>query len=75
MLWFLPVDHLINLLFLGLEELPFKPEGYNYWTWRDRKIHYVVEGEGLPIILIHGFGASAFHWRLASAFDALLLWS
>ncbi|KAL1569482.1 pheophytinase, chloroplastic [Salvia divinorum] len=47
----------------GLEELPFKPEGYNYWTWRDRKIHYVVEGEGLPIVLIHGFGASAFHWR------------
>ncbi|KAG6397364.1 hypothetical protein SASPL_143531 [Salvia splendens] len=47
----------------SLEELPFKPEGYNYWTWRDRKIHYVVEGEGLPIVLIHGFGASAFHWR------------
>ncbi|PIN15781.1 putative hydrolase/acyltransferase (alpha/beta hydrolase superfamily) [Handroanthus impetiginosus] len=47
----------------GLEKLPFEPEGYNYWTWRDRKIHYVVEGEGFPIVLIHGFGASAFHWR------------
>ncbi|KAK6125664.1 hypothetical protein DH2020_040590 [Rehmannia glutinosa] len=47
----------------SLEKLPFKPEGYNYWTWRDRKIHYVVEGEGFPIVLIHGFGASAFHWR------------
>lgn len=47
----------------GLEILPFKLEGYNYWTWKDRKIHYVVEGEGLPIVLIHGFGASAFHWR------------
>ncbi|GFQ07540.1 pheophytinase chloroplastic [Phtheirospermum japonicum] len=47
----------------GLEKLPFKPDGYNYWTWRDRKIHYVVEGEGFPIVLIHGFGASAFHWR------------
>lgn len=47
----------------GLEKLSFKPDGYNYWTWRDRKIHYVVEGEGLPIVLIHGFGASAFHWR------------
>ncbi|KAG8383346.1 hypothetical protein BUALT_Bualt04G0002900 [Buddleja alternifolia] len=47
----------------GLEKLPYKPEGYNYWTWRDRKIHYVVEGEGSPIVLIHGFGASAFHWR------------
>ncbi|XP_057787336.1 pheophytinase, chloroplastic isoform X3 [Salvia miltiorrhiza] len=55
----------------GLEELPFKPEGYNYWTWRDRKIHYVVEGEGLPIVLIHGFGASAFHWSLGG-FTALV---
>ncbi|WCJ24950.1 alpha/beta-Hydrolases superfamily protein [Euphorbia peplus] len=47
----------------GLERLPFKPEGYNYWTWRGHKIHYVVQGEGTPIVLIHGFGASAFHWR------------
>ncbi|XP_038997694.1 pheophytinase, chloroplastic-like [Hibiscus syriacus] len=47
----------------GMERLPFKPDGYNYWTWRGRKIHYVVQGEGTPIVLIHGFGASAFHWR------------
>lgn len=47
----------------GMERLPFKPEGYNFWTWRGHKIHYVVQGEGLPIVLIHGFGASAFHWR------------
>ncbi|CDP02000.1 unnamed protein product [Coffea canephora] len=47
----------------GLERLMYKPDGYNYWTWRGRKIHYVVEGEGLPVVLIHGFGASAFHWR------------
>nr|AFK41677.1 unknown [Lotus japonicus] len=47
----------------GSERLPFKPEGYNYWTWRGHKIHYVVQGEGSPIVLIHGFGASLFHWR------------
>ncbi|KAJ1420761.1 Alpha/Beta hydrolase fold [Sesbania bispinosa] len=47
----------------GFERLAYKPEGYNYWTWRDHKIHYVVQGEGSPIVLIHGFGASAFHWR------------
>lgn len=47
----------------GMEKLPFKPEGYNFWTWRNHKIHYVVQGEGRPIVLIHGFGASAFHWR------------
>ncbi|KAJ0252277.1 hypothetical protein HA466_0130920 [Hirschfeldia incana] len=41
----------------------FKPEGYNFWEWRGHKIHYVVQGEGLPLVLIHGFGASVFHWR------------
>ncbi|KAK9165502.1 hypothetical protein Scep_000693 [Stephania cephalantha] len=47
----------------GMERLPFKPEGYNFWTWRGHRIHYVEQGEGVPIVLIHGFGASAFHWR------------
>lgn len=47
----------------GLERLPFKPEGYNFWAWQGHKIHYVEQGEGPPIVLIHGFGASAFHWR------------
>ncbi|KAF8410580.1 hypothetical protein HHK36_003112 [Tetracentron sinense] len=47
----------------GLERLPFRAEGYNFWTWRGHKIHYVEQGEGFPIVLIHGFGASAFHWR------------
>ncbi|OVA07056.1 Alpha/beta hydrolase fold-1 [Macleaya cordata] len=46
----------------GMERLPFKPEGYNFWSWRGHKIHYVEQGQGLPIVLIHGFGASAFHW-------------
>ncbi|KAF4402997.1 hypothetical protein G4B88_010449, partial [Cannabis sativa] len=36
---------------------------YNFWTWKGRKIHYVVQGEGSPVVLIHGFGASAYHWR------------
>lgn len=49
---------------IGVERLPFKPEGYNFWTWRGHRIHYVVQGEGFPVVLIHGFGASAFHWRL-----------
>ncbi|KAK9948581.1 hypothetical protein M0R45_004150 [Rubus argutus] len=47
----------------GIERLQFKPEGYNFWTWRGHKIHYVVQGEGPAVVLIHGFGASAFHWR------------
>ncbi|KMT09433.1 hypothetical protein BVRB_6g129050 [Beta vulgaris subsp. vulgaris] len=47
----------------GLERLLFKTEGYNFWTWRGHKIHYVEQGEGPPIVLVHGFGASAYHWR------------
>lgn len=47
----------------GLEILPFKADGYNFWTWRGRRIHYVEQGAGRPVVLIHGFGASAFHWR------------
>ncbi|RAL45523.1 unnamed protein product [Cuscuta campestris] len=47
----------------GREMLPFKPEGYNFWTWKGHRVHYVVEGEGFPIVLVHGFGASAYHWR------------
>ncbi|KFK30279.1 hypothetical protein AALP_AA7G240500 [Arabis alpina] len=47
----------------GSERLAYKPEGYNFWEWKGHKIHYVVQGEGLPIVLIHGFGASVFHWR------------
>uniref|UniRef100_A0A1J3ITM9 Pheophytinase, chloroplastic n=1 Tax=Noccaea caerulescens TaxID=107243 RepID=A0A1J3ITM9_NOCCA len=47
----------------GNDRLAYKPEGYNFWEWRGHKIHYVVQGEGLPLVLIHGFGASVFHWR------------
>ncbi|XP_072964159.1 pheophytinase, chloroplastic [Typha angustifolia] len=47
----------------GMDRLPFKPEGYNFWTWKGHKIHYVEQGSGPPVVLIHGFGASAFHWR------------
>lgn len=61
--WLLVGVELIVLL--GVERLQYKPEGYNYWTWKGHKIHYVVQGEGFPIVLIHGFGASAFHWRFA----------
>jgi len=59
---------------LGSERLAFKPEGYNFWEWRGHKIHYVVQGEGSPLVLIHGFGASVFHWRyLQSHLHALLI--
>jgi hypothetical protein len=52
-----------GLMLADLDFLPFKKDGYNFWKWRDHKVHYVVQGEGKPIVLIHGFGASVFHWR------------
>lgn len=33
------------------------------WNWRGHQIKYSVTGEGQPLLLIHGFGASIDHWR------------
>lgn len=33
------------------------------WCWRDHRITYTVQGQGQPLVLIHGFGASLGHWR------------
>ncbi len=33
------------------------------WVWRDEAIRYAVQGEGPPVVLIHGFGASIGHWK------------
>lgn len=39
---------------------PIDPQ---FWTWRGHRIAYAVQGEGVPLVLIHGFGASIGHWR------------
>jgi pimeloyl-ACP methyl ester carboxylesterase len=39
------------------------PLELHYWTWQGHQIGYTVQGEGQPIVLIHGFGASIGHWR------------
>jgi pimeloyl-ACP methyl ester carboxylesterase len=33
------------------------------WIWRGHPIQYTVMGQGQPLLLIHGFGASIGHWR------------
>ncbi|KAG8085600.1 hypothetical protein GUJ93_ZPchr0010g8720 [Zizania palustris] len=33
------------------------------WTWRGMRVNYLVRGEGPPMLLVHGFGASVGHWR------------
>jgi pimeloyl-ACP methyl ester carboxylesterase len=54
------------------EKLPWKPEGYKEWRWKyagapdgAHTIAYESMGDPLkpPLLLIHGFGASLYHWR------------
>jgi pimeloyl-ACP methyl ester carboxylesterase len=33
------------------------------WQWRGHRIRYVTVGQGQPILLLHGFGASIGHWK------------
>jgi pimeloyl-ACP methyl ester carboxylesterase len=33
------------------------------WIWQGHQIKYTVVGEGKPLLLLHGFGASIDHWR------------
>jgi pimeloyl-ACP methyl ester carboxylesterase len=33
------------------------------WLWQGHQIKYTVSGEGQPLMLLHGFGASIDHWR------------
>ena len=33
------------------------------WQWQGYNTVYTVQGKGLPLLLIHGFGASIGHWR------------
>lgn len=35
----------------------------HFWTWQNYRIAYTEMGSGIPLILIHGFGASIGHWR------------
>ena len=53
--------------------LPYSPSGYDEWTWNthhaneaaSHKINYLSMGptSAPAIVLIHGFGASTYHWR------------
>lgn len=51
---------------LGTDKrLPWIPEGYNTWKWKGHDINYIEMGDASKpsLLLIHGFGASSYHWR------------
>jgi pimeloyl-ACP methyl ester carboxylesterase len=46
-------------------KLPWLQDGYQTWKWREHDINYIELGDPSKpaIVLIHGFGASSYHWR------------
>jgi pimeloyl-ACP methyl ester carboxylesterase len=33
------------------------------WLWQNHRIIYTVQGQGIPLVLVHGFGGCVGHWR------------
>jgi len=52
-------------IYKGVYESPIY-EGY--WTWQGHRIRYHVSGSegGDAVVLVHGFGGNADHWRKVS---------
>lgn len=50
----------------GTQKLPWIETGYKTWKWKDQyNVNYIELGDKSKpaIVLIHGFGASSFHYR------------
>mmetsp|Transcript_7924 Transcript_7924/g.20153 ORF Transcript_7924/g.20153 Transcript_7924/m.20153 type:complete len:196 (-) Transcript_7924:853-1440(-) len=65
-----PLEMPLEMDSRGLTRLVLKKEGWRFWDCTlpgedaPRRMHYVQAGSaGPPIVLVHGFGASAYHWR------------
>ena len=59
-------DNLSDFDYENNDELPWFEEGYNTWKWKGKHdINYIELGDKSKpaLILIHGFGASSYHYR------------
>lgn len=50
------------------KKLPWVPTGYKKWRFQGHEVNYIDVGNDSdkkkpPLLLIHGFGASIYHWR------------
>lgn len=74
---------------LGRKRLKYNHDGWGTWEYYARnpasvpsapetkqawRVNYIRRGEtGPPIVFVHGFGASSFHWRYSLAKTTVLL--
>lgn len=56
---------LIDFDYQNNNKLPWIENGYQTWQWKDYNINYIEMGDPTKpaLVLIHGFGASSYHWR------------
>ena len=60
-----PIDSLSTFDYENNDKLPWVQDGYGTWKWRDNNINYLEMGDPSKpaLLLIHGFGASSYHFR------------
>ena len=59
-------DNLFQFDYRNNDQLPWVENGYNTWKWKGQHdINYIELGDETKpaLVLIHGFGASSFHFR------------
>ena len=59
-------DNLFHFDYQNNDRLPWMENGYNTWVWKGQHdINYIELGDRTKpaLVLIHGFGASSFHFR------------